>query len=41
MGGGVATRSGDLRCTITLERWREVKAEPVMVEGEKAATVGG
>lgn len=41
MDGGVATKRGDLRCTMTLERWREVKAEPVMVEGEKAAIVGG
>lgn len=41
MDGGVATSSGDLRCTMTLERCREVRAEPEMVEGEKAAIVGG
>jgi hypothetical protein len=41
MAGGVATSKGDLRCTITLERCREVKAEPAIVEGEKAAIVGG
>ena len=41
IAGGVATRRGDLRCTMTLERWREVRAEPVIVDGEKAATVGG
>ena len=41
MGGGVATSSGDLRWTMTLERCLELKAEPVMVDGEKAATVGG
>ena len=41
MDGGVATRSGDFRCTMTLERCRDVKAEPAIVEGVKAATVGG
>lgn len=41
MGGGVATRRGDLRLTITLERWREVSDDPVIVVGENAATVGG
>jgi hypothetical protein len=41
MAGGVATRRGDLRCTIMLERCLDVKDEPEMVVGEKAATVGG
>lgn len=41
MGGGVATSRGDLRCTMTLERCRDVRAAPEMVDGEKAAIVGG
>lgn len=41
MGGGVATRRGDLRFTITLERCRDVSDDPVVVVGENAATVGG
>lgn len=39
ISGGVATRRGDLRCTMTLERRLEVKEEPEMVVGENAATV--
>lgn len=34
--GGVAASRGLFRCTMTLERWREVR----FVVGEKAATVG-
>lgn len=41
MAGGVATSRGDLRWTITLDRCREVEAEPAMVDGENAAIVGG
>lgn len=42
IGGGVATRRGDFRWTMTLERCREVSDDdPAVVVGEKAATVGG
>ena len=39
--GGVATRSGEFRFTMMLERCLEGRDEPDMVEGEKAAMVAG